>query len=344
MSSSDNRVFIHLPTQARPGDRGPFHTIHRGVITGVYPNFPGSWPELDSAVLCAVAVKELKPRYRETCKSWNQAVWYANKGYWIRGSIRGPRLKPDPRKIQPLQVLSQVFPPGSVIVLEPGDVLLPADEGDTRPITVSTMVRAGAGLSESLARTTSIRNGAAGLQLPSRAAEDEVIEIESSKPSSPVPTLVESLAGPSNDNPGFLMPKYHPEARVFPPALLEDILRHPRHIDEDPVPRPPAPNPSRSSDSSQVSGYLVSDGFDNLTWQESSSHRAPSEGPSSDHDAIVQRELGLRLRLLEALEYSDPNVEQEVFEHLLVALLESARLPHASARRVRRVAAELEAV
>jgi hypothetical protein len=72
----------------------------------------------------------------------------------VASAFNEPRSRP-PRRIQPLEILSMAYPPGSTIVIEGEDELLPYTNSRPLPITVSI-----------------IRNSPMGLSFPSSSSFD----------------------------------------------------------------------------------------------------------------------------------------------------------------------------
>ncbi|KAG8702786.1 hypothetical protein FRC08_003246 [Ceratobasidium sp. 394] len=123
-----------LPTQANPSDKGVFHVIHQGLITGIYLKSGKLWNDsLRRLVQSKLALEFTNPMW-SNCSSWNESVLYC-----AQGSIESIR---PPRKICPLELLSELYPHGTVILLEDDDQILPY-KGHFRPITVSVRRRAG---------------------------------------------------------------------------------------------------------------------------------------------------------------------------------------------------------
>ncbi|KAG8769283.1 hypothetical protein FRC12_005052 [Ceratobasidium sp. 428] len=254
--------FYKLPTQASPGDTGPFYAINRGMITGVYRKYEGSWDGLDSFVNSDIARDNTSPHFRKFT-TWNQAVEFASSGFKIPPNEDPLRPRPV-RTIVPLQVLSEAFPPNSIIMVEEEDEILPATRGDTRPITVEIKIMAGSGLFADEGGSTSahVRQSTS----PNLDAEPDLkldpepepepldaqtvgtlhrldnIEVRTTinilemiaitrlipcnniipQPSSPAPTLVSSSPDP---NPNAAPTYHYSTSRGFPASVLLDCLR-----------------------------------------------------------------------------------------------------------------------
>ncbi|KAG8699989.1 hypothetical protein FRC08_004993 [Ceratobasidium sp. 394] len=140
--SSTSPAFVMLPTQANPSDQGVFHVIHQGLITGIYLKAGKFWNDsLRRLVQSQLALEFTKPMW-SNCSSWNESVIYCTQGSIESTYHDGPPLVRPPRKICPLELLSELYPHGSVILLEDDDQILPY-KGRFRPITVSVRRRAG---------------------------------------------------------------------------------------------------------------------------------------------------------------------------------------------------------
>ncbi|KAG9099629.1 hypothetical protein FRC07_010510 [Ceratobasidium sp. 392] len=342
MPDGPGRIYVTLPKQATIEDSGPFHAVNRGLMTGVYCKKKGSWAKVGPFVNCDAAAST-QPYFRNF-DEWNSAAWFCNKGTIASYPADYPPLARPRRKIQCLQVLSEAFPPGTVILLEDDDDVLRSESGDTRPVTVEVMRKAGAGLFTTVGNTTSAANVICSTRKSEHEPEprpqilpSQAVKIE---PAPRLPTLVEAVLDklPDDESTCELDQPYSFSAypHYFSPngTLIEDIT--PRRTPEDgyhwrpalrfdPPPRQHAPG-SLAGPSHQPN-------------PDSQPDLSQDDAPSNES---VQREVNLRIRLLEDMRNPDGRFESSVNEHFIVEFLASVNLSRDGIRRVRRAAAELD--
>ncbi|KAG9091048.1 hypothetical protein FRC06_000732 [Ceratobasidium sp. 370] len=315
-----------------------------GLATGVYSK--AMWSDAQGLVKANIPRQYLDPEWC-LCHTWNQVCWFAKKGVKLDPCAFGyDIMERPPRKVQPAQILSLAYPPGSTIVIEEDDELLPYVHCDPLPITMSVVHRSPEGelmplvgppplvlpsltlLSSSVRAALSMRGAVSAVRLlPSADFESNPFLVGLQKTSlsekgkatyvSPALTLVASDSRLSTPPTEFEMDNGPNESPVY--VHKSTCVASPHHSTSDVI----------------CLGHGGTSGRDP---QPSSSQQSIN---SSQYDINNCQRGAPRLSALRNLCHNDQDVEAHINAYVILNMLAAVHLPDESIDEVKAAAAAL---